>query len=194
MSRQFTWWRRFHTTQKLQPEHFYKGASRLLQRIEAGEFEYDPLSEEVYLEEAIFKNECDEILNKEGYHPDTLNDMIVSARKKKNKRVSVMMENHLKNEFVRLIDLKKELAKQFDLESTFVSDIMDEFDGTTRHLYFYLKAISEKRNLPTEEDILKIPRLFVEQPRHVLKRKELKYLDLWQKIISDYNIWGAYQY
>ena len=40
MSRQFTWWRRFHGVVKLPKKYLFKGASELQQRIEFGEYEH----------------------------------------------------------------------------------------------------------------------------------------------------------
>ena len=43
MSRAFTWWRRFYAPIKLPKQYYFKGLSPLLQRIEAGDFEFNHL-------------------------------------------------------------------------------------------------------------------------------------------------------
>ena len=60
-SRQFTWWRRFHGVVKLPKQYLYKGASELQQRIEFGEYEFDHLGREIYLEDLIYKSKADNI-------------------------------------------------------------------------------------------------------------------------------------
>jgi len=186
---QFTWWRRFWPTRKLAPQQFYKGGSKLLQRIEFGEFEFEPLSDEVYLEEEIYRLKCEEIDALEGYHPDTLNDMKITERKKKNKRVNVMLSHHLEWEQNRLHELALQLAKEFKVEKEFVHDTMETFDGTTRELYFYIKAIAENREPKTSEEVLMIPRMQVDQPRHILKPKHKKYEQTWQKIVQNKKVY-----
>jgi len=68
-----------------------------------------------------------------------------------------------------------------------VMDIMEEFDGTTRQLFFKIKWISEGREY-SEEAVDKIPCLIREQPRHILKPKERKYTDLWVEVIKENNL------
>jgi len=186
---QFTWWRRFWPTQKLAPQQFYKGGSKLLQRIEFGEFEFEPLSSEVLLEEEIYRLKCEEIDALEGYHPDTLNDMKITERKKKNKRVNVMLSHHLDWEQNRLHELVLQLAKEFNVEIEFVYDTMETFDGTTRELYFHIKAIAENREPKTSEEVLMFPRMQVEQSRHILKPKQKKYEQTWTKIVQNKKVY-----
>ena len=45
-----------------------------------------------------------------------------------------------------------------------------------------------------KEQVANIPLLFYPQPRHVLKRSEMKWLPLWRKILSRYNFYFAYPY
>ena len=195
MSRQFTWWRRFYSTQKLDPKQMYKGASKLLQRIEAGEFEHDGLWEQSYLEEEILDYTMYDFSKKnKGCSQDLYEKVYADNRKKKNKRLGVMRENHLKNELQMLYKLKNELAKEFDIEDDTVWNFMEEFDGTTRELYFAVKDLANGKSIRSSEDIAKIPRLINQQPRHILKRSNIKYLPLWQKILSKYNFYFAYPY
>jgi len=195
MSRQFTWWRRFHTTQKLDPKEMYKGASKLLQRIEAGEFEHDGLWEQSYLEDEILEVQFNEFKKK---NPKASEDLYDSAymdfRKKRTKRVNVMRSHHLDRETQMLYDLKNELAKEYNITGDQVWDIMEEFDGTTRELYFYVGSIARGEEPKTKEQVANIPLLFYPQPRHVLKRSEMKWLPLWRKILSRYNFYFAYPY
>jgi hypothetical protein len=195
MSRQFTWWRRFYSTQKLQPKHMFKGASKLLQRIEAGEFEHDGLWEQSYLEEEIADQKFDEFKKKnQGISQDVLDNVYVDFRKNKNKRMGIMRENHLKNEINLLHNLKVELAKEFDLEERVVWDFMQEFEGDTRHMYFAVKDIANGKQPRGKEDVERLPVMIQPQPRHLIKRANAKYLPLWKKIISKYNFYRAYPY
>jgi len=189
---QFTWWRRFETQHKLQTRDFFKGGSRLLQRIEFGEFELDPLGEQSKLEEAIFEKKCEQINKLEGFHKLSLQDMIAEERKKKNKRIKIIMENHFKNEHNRVSLLIDGLSKQFNVDSRSIEKLMHSFDGTVRHFYFYVKAMAEDRKLPTEEDVLMMPRMWKMQHRHLLKRSESKYNQLWKNIVLSDNLWLAY--
>lgn len=195
MSTQFTWWRRFYSTQKLDPKEMYKGASKLLQRIEAGEFEHDGLWEQSYLEDAILDYTMNEFVEKNpGVSQDLYEKVYVDNRKKKSKRVNVMRENHLKNEINMLYNLKNELAKEFGIEDDIVWNFIEEFDGTTRELYFAVKDLANGKPIRSAEATAQIPRLINQQPRHILKRANLKYLPLWRKIISKYNFYFAYPY
>jgi hypothetical protein len=186
---QFTWWRRFYPTQKLDRTQYFKGGSKLLQQIEFGEFEQDPLGAETYLEEEIYRLKCAEIDAMQGYHHDTLEELKVQERQKKNKRIKIMMETHLENEHNRLIALQDELAKEFHINVDMVIEIMETFDGTTRDLYFYIKAIVENRPLKSFEEIQLIPRMQHQQPRHILKPKERKLAPHWKKIVQNKSLW-----
>ena len=173
----------------------FKGASKLLQRIEAGEFEHDGLWEQSYLEEEIVDHKFDEFKKKnQGISQDVLDNVYVDFRKKKNKRMGIMRENHLKNETTLLRNLTVELAKEFGLEESVVWDFMQEFEGDTRHLYFAVKDIANGKQPRSEEDVERIPIMIQPQPRHLIKRANAKYLPLWKKIISKYNFYRAYPY
>ena len=163
--RAFTWWRRFHTPVKLPKDQKWKGYSELLQRIEWGEFECDQLGDHVKLEEKIFELECKEIereLNRSNY--DAIQERIVDRRKLKNKRIAIMMEKHLKKEQELLADLAESLSKEFSILKDEVLEFMETFDATTRHLYYALRAKSQGKPIPTEDDLLKYPRTQPEQP------------------------------
>lgn len=173
----------------------YKGASKLLQRIEAGEFEHDGLWEQSYLEDAILDYTMNEFVEKNpGVSQDLYEKVYVDNRKKKSKRVGVMRENHLKNEINMLYNLKNELAKEFGIEDDIVWNFIEEFDGTTRELYFAVKDLANGKPIRSAEATAQIPRLINQQPRHILKRANLKYLPLWRKIILKYNLHFAYPY
>lgn len=189
---QFTWWRRFYPTQKLDKGQFFKIGSKLLQRIEFGEFEFEPLSAETHLEEEIYRLKCEEIDQMEGYHKDTLEEFKIVERKKKNKRVNVMLSHHLQWEHNRMIELRDKLVKEFSLDRTYVTDTIESFDGTTRELYFYLKAVKQDRQIKTSDEINLIPRMQYEQPRHILKHKQKVHNKTWQKIVSSDNPCIAY--
>lgn len=195
MSRQFTWWRRFHTTQKLDRKEMFKGASKLLQRIEAGEFEADGLWEQSYLEDEILEYQFDEFKkSKPKASQDLYETTYRDMRKKKNKRVNVMRSHHIDHELSLLYQLKNELSKEYNIEGERVWEIMEEFDGTTRELYFYVGSIARGEEPKTPAQVANIPLLFYPQPRHVLKRSEMKWLPLWRKILSRYNFYFAYTY
>lgn len=195
MSRQFTWWRRFWGVRKIPKQYLYKGASELLQRIEFGEFEVNNLGREVHLEDAIHEAEIKRIQKESPWlKDDTLEEAIRESRKSMNKRKDKMMEAHLKAEFLLLRDIKVKLAKEFKLDPKLIEDEMEEFDGTTRELYFHIKSIA----LNKLYDPNKQPRLIPEQPRHILKPKERKYIILWTRLIKKHDWreflnWNNYQ-
>ena len=195
MSRQFTWWRRFWGVRKIPKQYLFKGASELLQRIEFGEFEVNNLGREVHLEDAIHEAEIKRIQKESPWlKDDTLEEAIRESRKSMNKRKDKMMEAHLKAEFLLLRDIKVKLAKEFKLDPKLIEDEMEEFDGTTRELYFHIKSIA----LNKLYDPNKQPRLIPEQPRHILKPKERKYIILWTRLIKKHDWreflnWNNYQ-
>jgi hypothetical protein len=104
------------------------------------------------------------------------------------------MEAHLKAEHLLLRDIMNKLAEEFNLDPEIVKNEMEEFDGTTRELYFHIKSIALNRLY----DPNKQQRLIPEQPRHILKPKERKYVDLWMKLIKEHKWeqflnWNNYQ-
>ena len=184
MSRQFTWWRRFWGVRKIPKQYLYKGASELLQRIEFGEFEVNSLGREIYLEDSIYDAEVKRIQKESPWLKDeTLEEAIADARKQRNKRKTKMMEAHLKAEHLLLRDIMNKLAEEFKIDPEIVKNEMEEFDGTTRELYFHIKSIALNRLY----DPNKQPRLILEQPRHILKPKERKYIILWTKLIKQHD-------
>ncbi len=195
MSRQFTWWRRFWGVRKIPKQYLYKGASELLQRIEFGEFEVNSLGREIHLEDSIYEAEVKRIQKESPWlKEDTLEEAIADARKQRNKRKTKMMEAHLKAEHLLLRDIMTKLAEEFNLDPEIVKNEMEEFDGTTRELYFHIKSIALNRLY----DPNKQPRLILEQPRHILKPKERKYIVLWTKLIKKHDWreflnWNNYQ-
>jgi len=68
-----------------------------------------------------------------------------------------------------------------------VSDIMEIFDGSTRDLYFKCKSMALGKKFDPE----KMQRFVNEQPRHILKPKERKYIKLWTGLIKEHN-WKRY--
>ena len=173
----------------------FEGASKLLQRIEAGEFEADGLWEQSYLEEEIADYKFEEFKKKHPNASQDLYDMTeIDIRKKKNKRMNVMRSHHIDKELTLLYQLKNELAKEYNIESDIVWEIMEEFDGTTRELFFYVGSIARGEEPKTPEQVANIPLLFYPQPRHILKRSETKWIPQWQKILSRYNFYFAHPY
>jgi hypothetical protein len=195
VSRQFTWWRRFWGVRKIPKKYLYKGASELLQRIEFGEFEVNNLGREIHLEDSIYEAEVKRIQKESPWLKDeTLDEAIADARKQRNKRKTKMMEAHLKAEHLLLRDIMTKFAEEFNLDPEIVKNEMEEFDGTTREFYFHIKSIALNRLY----DPNKQPRLILEQPRHILKPKERKYIVLWTKLIKKHDWreflnWNNYQ-
>ena len=184
MSRQFTWWRRFGGTVKLPKKYLYKGASELLQRIEFGEYEFDHLGREVYLEDKIYEAKVEAIKKEKPWlKGETLTEALEYDRKQYNKRKAVMMKKHLENEQVLLWKLAEELSKEFNLPKDDVSELMETFDGTTRELYFKCMSIATGKDI----DPSKMQRFFQEQPQHILKPKERKYIKLWMELVKERN-------
>lgn len=180
--KEFTWWRRFHGVVKLPKQYMYTGASQLLQRIEFGEFEFNHLGREWYLEDKIYGLKVDQLkADKPWLTDESLEDQVVYIRKQSNKRKNAIMKAHLEIENGLLYQLKQELAKEFEMDPERVGQIMESFDGTTRELYFHLMSINQGRTYDAEQ----IPRLIREQPRHILKPKERKYAELWIQLIKE---------
>jgi len=195
MSRQFTWWRRFWGIRKIPKQHLYRGVSELLQRIEFGEFEVDSLGREFYLEDVILQKFCKDIRDEKPWITEiALEEQVRGYRKKQHKRKELIMKAHLLAEHKILLNLKTKLAKEFKLEPKVIQDAMEEFDGTTREFYFYIKSIALGRTFDPDKQ----PRLIQEQPRHILKPKERKYVDLWMGLIKEHKWesflnWNNYQ-
>lgn len=182
-SRQFTWWRRFHGSVKLPKKYMFKGASQLLQRIEFGEFEFDHLGREVYLEDVIYEKQVKDLTIEKTYlkTKDALEDQIVTFRKQYNKRKAVIMKNHLESENKLLRKLSEELDAEFKLGIDVIREVMETFDGTTRELYFKCMGMQTGKDI----DPNKMQRFINEQPRHILKPKERKYVKLWMKLVKE---------
>lgn len=171
----------------------WQGYSPLLQRIEFGEFEYCPLSEEALLEEEIYRLEEAKIRKEmERSDEEAILEKLVDRRKLKNKRVQIMMKNHLEKEHEILRDLKENLCNEFQMSKEFMNDFFENFDGTTRQLYYALRAVSQKKPIPSNETIDKYPRAFAQQPRHILKHEHIKLYKTWKKVVKDNKIWNAY--
>ena len=182
MSRQFTWWRRFGGVVKLPNKYIYKGASELLQRIEFGEYEFDHLGREIYLEDRIYEAKLEAVKKERPWlEGESLNEAMEYERKQYNKRKAVMMKNHLEIEQKLLWKLADELATEFKMDKDDVSELMETFDGTTRELYFKCMSISIGKEIDPE----KMQRFFPEQPRHILKPKERKYAKLWIELVKE---------
>lgn len=180
--REFTWWRRFHGAFKLSNKNLYKGASELLQRIEFGEYEFNNLGREYYLEDVIFNQKVEKIKKDSPWLVDaSLEDRLEYDRKQHNKRKSIIMKNHLEAEEKMLFKLANDLSKEFNLNLEDVKNLMETFDGTTRELYFKCMSIANNKKI----DPTKMQRFFNEQPRHILKPKERKYAKLWIDLVKE---------
>ena len=195
MSRQFTWWRRFWATRKMPKQMLYKAASELQQRIEFGEYEVDELGREYMLEELIFEQK-EKALKKEKpwLTEESYLEQIQPERKQYRKRQNLIMKAHLEAEQKLLYKLREELDKEFGIGQERIQEEMEEFDGTTREFYFHIKSIA----LGKKFDPDKQQRLILEQPRHILKPKERKYVDLWMRLVKKNNWqpflnWNNYQ-
>ena len=195
MSRQFTWWRRFWATRKMPKQMLYKAASELQQRIEFGEYEVDNLGREYMLEELIFEKK-EKALRKEKpwLTEESYREQIQPINKQYRKRQNLIMKAHLEAEQKLLYKLREELDKEFGIGIERIQDEMEVFDGTTREFYFHIKSIA----LGKKFDPRKQQRLIPEQPRHILKPKERKYVDLWMKLVKknkweEFLNWNNYQ-
>lgn len=187
--RQFTWWRRFHAPIKLSKLP-WKGRSELIQRIDHGEYEYNHLGFEVYLEDKIFEHEKEQLkLNLKSKSQDVIEEAIIHLRKKFYTRKTIIMERHLQEEQKNLTELSNALASEFNMTKEEVEEIMETFDGNTRHLYYHILAINNNRVPPTAEEVDMIPRTVPFQPRHMLRYDQRQWSPLWQEVIREKNIW-----
>lgn len=184
MSRQFTWWRRFWGTKKMPKQMLYKAASELQQRIEFGEYEVDELGREYHLEELIYEQKVAALKKEKPWlKEESFLEQIQPIRKQYRKRREAIMGAHLKAEQKLLTNLRSNLAEEFKLDPEFIQDEMEGFDGTTREFYFHIKSIALGKTF----DPGKQQRLILEQPRHILKPKERKYVDLWMRLVKKNN-------
>ena len=184
MSRQFTWWRRFWGTKKMPKQMLYKAASELQQRIEFGEYEVDNLGREYHLEQAIFDKKA-EALRKEKHwmNEESYREQIQPINKQFRKRQNLIMKAQLEAEQKLLTNLRSKLAEEFKLDPELIQNEMEKFDGTTRELYFHIKSIALGKTFNPDKQ----QRLILEQPRHILKPKERKYVDLWMRLVKKNN-------
>ena len=183
--REYTWWRRFHSVQRIPKEYLYKGASELLQRIEFGEFEHDHLGREVYLEEKIYDYKEAKLLEEKPWlQGESLREAMEYDRRLYKKRQNTMLKKHYEIEDGLLYKLAEALAKDFEMDIDSVKETMETFDGTTRQLWFFLLCQKTGREY-SHEWVDSIPRLFKEQPRHILKPKERKYTKLWIELVKE---------
>lgn len=186
--REFTWWRRFHGVRALPKKWLYKGASELLQRIEFGEYEFNHLGREVYLEDKIFELKSNQIKEESPWlKGETLAEKLEYDRKQLSKRKAAIMKAHLETEGKLLLKLAKGLSAEFGLDVEEVRELMETFDGTTRELYFKCMSIATGQDIVAD----KMQRFFNEQPRHILKPKEQKYMPLWIELIKEHE-WQSY--
>jgi len=195
VSRQFTWWRRFWGTRKMPKQMLYKGASELQQRIEFGEYEVDELGREYHLEELIYEKKVAALKKEKPWlKEESFLEQIHPIRKQYRKRREAIMGAHLKAEHKLLTNLRGKLAEEFKLDPELIQDEMEEFDGTTREFYFHIKSIALSKTFNPDKQ----QRLILEQPRHILKPKERKYVDLWMRLIKKHKWepflnWNNYQ-
>jgi hypothetical protein len=174
------WWRRFYPVMKVPKKFLYKGAPELIQRIEFGEFDTDPLFVQAKLEEALLQSKID-LINTERMGREAKEDKIYWETKSHKKRMRIMLEKHQENEFKLLRSLRESLIKGFEMTDERVDQIMETCDGDARFLFYF--CFYEKRGqILTEEEYDKIPRLIQAQPKHVLRKKQIKYQETWNKI------------
>lgn len=174
------WWRRFYPVLKIPKKYLYKGAPELIQRIEFGEFDTDPLFVQVKLEEAIIQSKID-LINSEIMGPEAREEKIHWHTKSNRKRIGIMLEKHHENEFKLLRSLRDALVKGFEMTEDRVDQIMETCDGDARFLFYF--CFYEKRGqILTEEEYDKIPRLIQVQPKHILRKNQIKHQETWNKI------------
>ncbi len=174
------WWRRFYPVMKVPKKFLYKGAPELIQRIEFGEFDTDPLFVQAKLEEVLLQSKVD-LINAERMGREAKEDKIYWETKTHIKRMRIMREKHHENEFKLLRSLRDSLIKGFEMTDERVDQIMETCDGDARFLFYF--CFYEKRGqILTEEEYDKIPRLIQAQPKHMLRKKQIKYQETWNKI------------
>lgn len=174
------WWRRFYPVMKVPKKLLYKGAPELLQRIEFGEYDTDPLFVQAKLEEVLLQSKVD-LINAERMGQEAKDEKIYWETKSHKKRMRIMLEKHHENEFKLLRSLRDSLIKGFEMTDERIDSIMETCDGDARFLFYY--CLYEKRGqILTEEEYDKIPRLIRAQPKHMLRKKQIKYQETWNKI------------
>jgi hypothetical protein len=175
-----SWWRRFYPAMKIPKKLLYKGAPELIQRIEFGEFDTDPLFVQIKLDEAILQNKIDFIEGERMGH-DAKNERVYLETKSHRKRIRIMTEKYNENEFKLLRSLRDSLIKYFEITEERIDQIMETCDGDSRYL-FYLCLYEKRGQVLTEEEYNTIPRLIKTQPKHILRKNQIKYQETWNKI------------
>lgn len=180
-----SWWRRFYPVMKIPKKFLYQGAPELIQRIEFGEFDTDPLFVQVKLDEAILQSKIN-LIESERMGKDAKNDKIYWETKSYKKRIRIMLEKHDEIEFKLLRSLRELLIKGFEMTEERIDKIMETCEGDARFLFYF--CFYEKRGqILTEEEYDKIPRLIKAQPKHILRKNQIKYQKTWNKIADQLN-------
>lgn len=131
----FYWWRRFGSHKSLP----YKNT--LLNKITNGDFEYSQFFEQAEWELFWMKEEqSDFIDNYQGREPEQdklYMDIELRARKRYNK----LFEDAMNEETDRLSKLVDYLYKEFKMSKENIKELMSEFGGTTKELYFHIAEL-----------------------------------------------------
>jgi|MDSV01.2.fsa_nt_gb hypothetical protein len=134
----FYWWRRFRSHKCLP----YKAS--LLSKIENGDFDFTEFYQQAKWELHWMKEEQDEFIKNyqsrdpEAYKQDNrYMDIELRYRKRYNK----LIEDAMNEENDSLSKLRNELSKKFKIAKDDVWEIMSEFGGSTRDLYFHIAKV-----------------------------------------------------
>ena len=134
----FYWWRRFRSHKCLP----YKAS--LLSKIENGDFDFTEFYQQAKWELHWMKEEQDEFRKNyqsrdpEAYKQDNrYTDIELRYRKRHNK----LIEDAMNEENDSLSRLRDELSKKFKMSKDQVWEIMSEFGGSTRDLYFHVAKV-----------------------------------------------------
>ena len=131
----FYWWRRFKT------HKFLSTKSSLFDKIENGDFEYSPFFEQAKWELEWMGDEQKEFI-KDYQGQNYINDILyLDIEKRARKRYNKLFEDGMKDEFDRMDNLIKGLAKEFKLNKDYIKEIIEEFGDTTKKLYIHIANI-----------------------------------------------------
>ena len=133
----FRWWRWFDKNKPLPNKY------PLIDKIRNGEFDNF-----VYFLQSIL---CEHMLNQiwEDSKGDILkyNENSIKLQLRRQK----LLEDYWKNDEKILSSIPKIMAKEFKIEKELVKNFMEEFDGTTLELYYYL----EKNQIKFKSSLIK---------------------------------------
>lgn len=128
----FYWWRRFRSHKYLP----YK--SKLIAKIQNGDFECPALFEHAKWELHWMKEDKDKFIQEyQGYGDPKTDELYRDIERRYQKRYNKLYEDACDVENRHLQGLVEALSNEFHFTKDKISKWMETFDGTTEQLYYY---------------------------------------------------------